>query len=88
MGCNIPFITSNFPLYQEVVDKWQCGDTVQPQNPVQLAEKIEFFYSNRNILIEMGKRGRQAVEKEYNWKFEEQKLLTFYKQLINLTINQ
>jgi len=82
MGCNLAFLTSDFPLYQEIIDKWQCGYTVQPESHVKLADAIEFCYANISILLEIGARGRKAVESEYNWSHEERNLLGLYEQIL------
>lgn len=81
MGCGIPFITSDFPLYQQIIDKWQCGLTTNPQDAKQLADKIEALTKEPEKLLDMGARGGQAVDSEYSWVFEETKLLSLYQKL-------
>jgi len=82
MGCKTAFITSNFPLYQDVVNKWKCGATIPPQDPLALADKIEFYNNNTSLLIEMAERGREAVESEFNWSIEEKNLLKLYDKIL------
>lgn len=58
---DIPLILSN-----------GCGMIVGPNNPKQLAEKIEYLLKNENVAIEMGKRAREKCIKEYSYdKMEE-----------------
>jgi len=81
MGCGLPFITSDFPLYKEVTDKWHCGLTVTPQNVTQLAQVVGDCMDGRQDLANMGRMGKQAVSEEYNWHNEEKALLSLYQEL-------
>lgn len=82
MGCGVPFITSNFPLYRQITEKWQCGATVSPRNPKQIADLIESLMKKTDELTQMGERGRQAIAKEFDWSLEEKKLISFYHKLL------
>lgn len=82
MGCGIPYITSDFDLYQEIINKWKCGVTVKPENVNLLVKKIEHFILEPEKIEEMGKLGCQAVKTEYNWAEQEKKLLNFYNSII------
>ena len=82
MGCGVPFITSNFPLYQEIVDKWQCGFTIEPNSALALADKIENIISDRDSLTKQGLRGVSAVINEYNWCQQESNLFSLYEDAL------
>jgi len=83
MSAEIPVIASNFPLWKEIIEGNNCGICVDPLNPKEIADAINYLASNEEIAEQMGRNGREAVEKHYNWKAEEKKLLSVYEQLIS-----
>ena len=81
MSAGLPIITSNFPLWREIVEGNQCGICVDPLDPKAIGEAIQYLIDNPAEAEQMGKNGRQAVEQKYNWSIEEQKLLDLYAGL-------
>jgi len=81
MSAGLPIITSNFPLWREIVEGNQCGICVDPLDPQAIGEAIQYLIDHQLEAEKMGKSGRQAVETKYNWSIEEQKLLKLYKEL-------
>lgn len=82
MSVGLPVIASNFPLWKEIVVDNDCGLCVDPTNPKEIADAINYFFNNNNKSLEMGLNGKKAVENIYNWKPEEVKLISLYKELI------
>ena len=82
MNAGIPVIASNFPVWREIVEGNECGLCVDPLDPEAIGAAIDFFVTHPTKAQLMGENGRQAVFKKYNWKTEELKLFTFYKNLI------
>ena len=82
MAIGLPVITSNFQLYKDVVEKYQCGICVDPLDPKELADAIKYLLEHPLVVEEMGKNGINAVEKKYNWFYEEGKLFKVYDKLI------
>lgn len=83
MALGIPVITSSFPLYRRVVEKEQCGICVDPENPKEIAQAIQWLLDNPDKAEAMGKRGREATLKKYNWDNEAVKMLDFYEAILN-----
>jgi glycosyltransferase involved in cell wall biosynthesis len=81
MAMQLPVVTSDFPLYREVVEKAKAGFCISPYDPQQLVEKLEWLIENPEQARIMGENGRKSTENRYNWKNEEQILLSFYKKL-------
>ena len=81
MSASIPIITSNFPLWREIVEGNECGLCVDPLNPKAIGEAIQYLIDNPAQAERMGENGRKAVEVKYNWPVEEKKLLDLYKDL-------
>ena len=82
MSAGLPVIASNFPLWNEIIEREQCGLCVDPLNPSSIASAIQYMMSNSAEAKKMGDRGRQAVINKYNWQVEEKNLLAFYNQVV------
>jgi len=82
MSAGIPVIASNFPLWRRIIQDIGAGMLVDPCNPKSLADAIAFVMTHPDEAEAMGRRGREAVEKDYNWEQEQQKLLQFYSDLM------
>jgi glycosyltransferase involved in cell wall biosynthesis len=83
MSFGIPVIVSNFPLYREVVETHRCGICIDPESPHALADAIQWLQAHPQEAAAMGQRGRAAVQSEFNWDLEFNKLLEFYSALLN-----
>jgi len=82
MAMGLPVITSNFELYKNVIEVNNCGICVDPTNPKEIADAVEYIFNNPEIAKQMGKNGRRIVEEKYRWFVEEKKLLKFYDKII------
>lgn len=86
MSAGIPVIASNFPLWREIIEGNQCGLCVDPLKPEEIAGAIDYLVAHPDEARRMGKNGRQAVIRRYNWKVEEGKLLSFYENFLNRAV--
>ena len=78
MAAGIPVVASDFPLWKEIVSGANCGVTVDPRDPTQIAKKIEQLVENTDLAHRMGQAGRQAVETIYQWHHEWERLHRLY----------
>jgi glycosyltransferase involved in cell wall biosynthesis len=78
MCAAMPVIVSDFPLWREIVGGAKCGLIVPPANAGAIAQAIDYLFSHPEEAEEMGRRGREAVTKLYNWNTEELQLFRFY----------
>ena len=83
MAIALPVITSNFPLYKNVVEKYKCGFCIDPFSSVELADKIEELIKNPSYVQHLGSNGLAAVNQNYNWSDEKNKLIELYQQILN-----
>ncbi|MBA6109357.1 glycosyltransferase family 4 protein [Pseudomonas asiatica] len=81
MAAGIPVIASNFPLWEEIISRADCGICVDPLKPSEIALAISQLAGDSERAAQMGLNGRKAVFDKYNWGVEEQKLLSFYAAL-------
>lgn len=82
MSAGLPVIASDFPLWRQIIDKVRAGILVDPLNPEEIANAMQWILDHPIEAKKMGERGRQAVESLYNWESEVIKLLTLYKELL------
>lgn len=82
MALGLPVITSNFPLYQHVVDTHACGFCISPFDANALADKLQWLIQHPAERYLMGAKGREAVKNKYNWIGEQQVLLGFYRTVL------
>ena len=79
MACLLPVVMSNFPYWKE--NFGGCALFADPHDPKDIAKKILFLLDDINVMNKMGKKGRELVEKKYNWEVESQKLISLYDDL-------
>ncbi len=67
MASGRPFIAfaSKQSEVAQIAEKFECGLTVQPDDPKELADKIRWAYHSQDQLSILGQRGRTAVENHY-----------------------
>lgn len=83
MQAGIPVIASNFSLWRQIIGGHRCGLLVDPFDIKAISGAIKWLLEHPKDAELMGKRGRDAVEKKYNWKAEGKKLVGFYEYLIS-----
>lgn len=57
----------------EMIQDGQNGFLVEPANPKDLSEKLEYALNHPEKMIEMGEFGRREVEKDFTWESIAQK---------------
>lgn len=63
-------------------EKYHFGICVNPDDPKEISTTITWLKAHPEKAIELGKNGRKAIEEEFNWEKESEKLVTFYHQLL------
>ena len=81
MEAKLPVICSNYLLWKEIIDKYECGLYVDPNNVDEIRNAIEFIINNPEKAQKMGENGRQAVLNEFNWDTQEKVLIELYERL-------
>jgi glycosyltransferase involved in cell wall biosynthesis len=82
MAASLPVISSNNKLWKSIIDKHQCGICVDPMNPKEIAEAIQYIIEHPKEAEQMGINGKKAVLEIYNWANEEKKLLELYRNIL------
>ena len=81
MAAGLPVVASNFPLWKGIIREENCGLTVNPQEPREIAKAINYLIEHPTESRKMGENGRKSVLEKYNWEKESQKLIKIYQQL-------
>ena len=75
-------IASDLHFTREVIERHGCGLLVSPPtDPQALAAAIGWILAHPEEADLMGQAGRRAVEDEYSWEREQDRLLTLYDEL-------
>lgn len=82
MEAGVPIICSDYPIWKEIIKKYNCGIYVNPNDSYDIKKAITYLYNNPRKAKEMGHNGRIAATNEFNWKHEERKLIDLYKNLL------
>lgn len=83
MALGMPSIINKFPFNDAMVEKYQFGICVDPENPDEIADAIRYLLDNPEEAKRMGENGRRAIKEEFNWGVEEKKLLALYEDVLN-----
>lgn len=82
MSARLPVIGSDFRLWKEIIEDYQAGTCVDPENAENIAEAINKYYLNRQLASAHGSNGEKIVQEKFNWEKEKQKLLSFYSEML------
>lgn len=83
MMAGIPVIATDFDLWREIIERYDCGICVNPHDEDAIADAINFFVQNPDVARQKGQNGLRAVREQYNWATQEQNLFNLYSQLNN-----
>jgi glycosyltransferase involved in cell wall biosynthesis len=79
MSAGLPVIASDFPGFRAVVEANGCGLCVPPLDISAIATAIAWIFEHPQEADEMGRRGRDLVERAFNWDREVGALLRLYE---------
>ena len=83
MAAGLPLIASDFPLWREMLQGIECTLFVNPLDPRQIADAIEYLMTHDREAEEMGMRGQAAIFERFNWNTQAEKLVNLYTGLAN-----
>ena len=83
LSMGVPVILSKSDFNCRMVEKYQFGVCVDPENTDEIAEAIRHLIDHPEEAKHMGENGRKAVKEEFNWGVEEKKLLRLYEAIMS-----
>lgn len=78
MSVSLPYVLSNFELYERLAKETKSGYTVNPLSPNEIASQIQALLDERVKQTELGANGYQQHVTNFNWSIEERKLGELY----------
>lgn len=82
LACGSSVIASRVGGLPSTVQENRVGALFDPQNPEQLAEKINLIYEQPMINKELRKNARPYAEENFNWKSTAKSVVRVYQELI------
>lgn len=83
MATGIPVVASEHAGLPELVLHEETGLIVEERNPRMLADAIQRFLNDADLVEQASKKGRQFLQENHNIHIQVQKLEGFYNSLIN-----
>ena len=83
LSCETPVITTPVGENSEVVRNFENGILVPVNNPLRLAEAINFMLDNKDKRTEMGRKGRELVIKKFSVEIIAKRLNKIYQEIIS-----
>ncbi|WP_396601064.1 glycosyltransferase family 4 protein [Algibacter sp. R77976] len=83
MAYGTPVIASNIAVVRELITDNETGFLVTPDRPEQLGRKMRTLLENPDVLKRVGQNGKNKIEKNYLWLYQEAKMKTMYQNLLN-----
>lgn len=82
MAAGMPVVvSSSTETLAEIIEEHDCGLVVPHDDPTRLAASIDELLQDEDRAYEMGRRGREAVDREYSWDPQRTTLVEFYRRL-------
>jgi glycosyltransferase involved in cell wall biosynthesis len=82
MACGAAVVASDFGGFREVVDDGVTGLLARPQDPTDLAAKINMLLADLDRASRMGEAGRQKVSATFSWEAVTDRLEEVYRCLV------
>lgn len=84
MAAGLPVISSDFPVWREIVESSDCALLVDPLDINAITAAMQWIIDHPAEAQAMGERGRRAVEERLNWGREGEALTTFYRNTLKI----
>lgn len=83
MKYGLPIICSDLTIWKNIIDTYDCGITVNPNDVKQISEAIQFLLTNPKELDRMGMNGYSAYQRVFNWDTQVPHLLKLYSNCLD-----
>ena len=83
MQAGIPIVAPDFGDIGAIIKEEHCGILTDSTSSAAVAQGIMHLLENPETAAAMGRRGREAFLRKYNWELEEKKFLNFVEKIVN-----
>ena len=81
VAAGLPVIVSDFPEYRALVEKFDLGLAVNPEDPQEIAAAVNRLVEDQQLRVQLGENAARAFDLELNWEMESRKLFELYNVL-------
>lgn len=82
MASGVPFLATDFPAWKALFGGCEGGVFVDTDDPDAVARELSALLDDPERCAELGRRGRRAVEREFSFEVEAEKLVGLVRSLI------
>lgn len=82
LACETPVVATNVGGISEAVHNGENGILVEPNNPIKLANAIQYLLDNESIRKKFGEEGRKLVVNDFSTRAVVRKLIMIYERLL------
>jgi glycosyltransferase involved in cell wall biosynthesis len=82
MSAKLPVIGSDFVSWRPLILDNNCGFMVDPLQPKEIAERINYLLAHPMEAQKMGVNGYNAVHEKYSWETQALNLIAFYHSIL------
>ena len=87
MYYGLPVVCTDFQMWKEIIDKYNCGICVNPNNVDEISSAINRLIKNPEETLKMGINARKAIIEKYNWQENVIDLINMYSKLFQNYFN-
>lgn len=84
MMAGTPLIATDFILWKEIIEKYECGICVNPHDVNEIAKAIKYLQDHPEEVKRMGENGKKASREIFNWSTQESILFDFYRNIVGV----
>ena len=81
MNAGIPFVCSNFQLYNKLIQKSNSGISVDPLNMTEVTNAVSKLLGDKDYREQLGKNGRSCLHTMFNWNTQSNILINVMNSL-------
>jgi glycosyltransferase involved in cell wall biosynthesis len=82
LACETPVVATNVGGISEAVHDGENGILVEPNDPVKLANAIQYLLDNKSVRKKFGEEGRKLIVNNFSTSTVVRKLIMIYEQLL------
>lgn len=82
LACGVPAIVTDFPGQGDLIKENNCGLVIPPDDPSSLARAVAYLRQHPVERGEMGRRGRQIIERKFSWQHAADTTATIINQVL------
>ena len=81
MNAGIPFVCSNFQLYNKLIQKSNSGISVDPLNMTEVINAVSKLLGDKDYREQLGENGRSCLQTMFNWNTQSDILINVMNSL-------